>query len=337
MSPRLRLGLIALGLGFSLLAAMAAALFLGSAAVPPHAVLAALTGRADEVSRVVVLDLRLLRIAAAVLAGGALAVAGAAFQALTRNPLAEPSVLGVSSGAAFGVVAGQLFGLGTGVRDAFGLTAFAFAGAFVAGAIVYVIAQGTGGFAVHTLLLAGVIVGVFFSSAVAVVISLVDTDRLGGIIHWLLGNVAPVPPGALRVFALITLAGVGLVLVDARRLNLLALGEDAARELGVDVTGVKRRIFAGAALLVSAAVAFAGPIGFVGLIVPHALRLLVGPDNRVLVPAALLAGAIFLLIVDTIARTVVAPAELSAGVLTAFCGAPFFVYLLRSRSARIGP
>ena len=338
MSPRRRLGLVMASLGFLLLATMAVALFLGAAAVPPASVMAALLGRADEpMSRLVVLDLRLPRIVAAALAGGALAVAGAAFQALTRNPLAEPSVLGVSSGAAFGVVSGQLFGLGVGVWDAFGLTAFAFAGAFVAGGIVYLIAQGPGGFSVNTLLLAGVIVGIFFSSAVAVVISLVDTNRLGGIIQWLLGNVSPIAPGALAVFALVTLGGLSLVLVDARRLNLLALGDDAARELGVDATWVKRRIFAGAALLVSAAVAFAGPIGFVGLIVPHALRMLLGPDNRVLVPAALLAGGIFLLVVDTVARNVVAPAELSAGVLTAFCGAPFFVYLMRARGARMAP
>lgn len=335
---RRRLALIVLSLSLMLLVAMGVALFVGSAAVPPAEVVAALLGRAAEpVSRLVVLDLRLPRIVAAALAGGALAVAGAAFQAVTRNPLAEPSVLGISGGAAFGVVCGQLFGLGTGVWDAFGLTAFAFAGAFVAGGIVYLIAHGAGDFSVNTLLLAGVIVGIFFSSAVAVVISLVDTNRLGGIIQWLLGNVSPIPPSALAVFALTTLAGLALVLADARRLNLLALGEDAARELGVDATWVKRRIFGGAALLVSAAVAFAGPIGFVGLIVPHVLRMLLGPDNRVLVPAALLAGATFLLAVDTVARNVVAPAELSAGVLTAFCGAPFFVYLMRARGARLQP
>jgi iron complex transport system permease protein len=339
MSARGRLALIVSALGVVLLATMALALFLGSAAVPPASVLSALLGRedAEPVTRVVVLDLRLPRILAAALAGGALAVAGVGFQALTRNPLAEPSVLGVSSGAAFGVVSGQLFGLGAGILEALGLTAFAFAGAFLAGGAVYLIAAGAGGLSVHTLLLAGVIVGIFFSSAIAVLISLVDTNRLGGIIHWLLGNVSPVPPAALAVFALATLTGFVLVLADARRLNLLALGEDAARELGVDALGVKRRIFAGAALLVSAVVAFAGPIGFVGLIVPHALRMLLGPDNRVLVPSAVLGGAIFLLAADTIARNAVAPAELSVGVLTAFCGAPFFVYLLRARGVRILP
>ena len=337
MSAPRRLTAVLIALGLGLLATVAAALFIGSAGVAPASVLAALLGRPDPepVTRLVVLDLRLPRILAATLAGGALAVAGVGFQALTRNPLAEPSILGVSSGAAFGVVSGQLFGLGTGLFEAFGLTAFAFAGSAVAGGIVYVIAAGVGGFAVQTLLLAGVIVGIFFSSAIAVLISIVDTNRLGAVIQWLLGNVAPIPPAALGVFALVSAAGFALLLWSARRLNLLALGEDAARELGVDTLGLKRAVFVGAALLVSAVVAFAGPIGFVGLIVPHALRMLLGPDNRVLVPAAALGGGIFLLVGDTLARSIVAPAELSVGVLTAFCGAPFFVFLLRTRGARV--
>jgi iron complex transport system permease protein len=331
-------GLVALlGLGAGL--AALGALFVGTAPVSPRAVIAVLTGRGGgmAVADVVVLSLRLPRILVALLAGGGLAVAGVGFQALTRNPLAEPSVLGVSSGAAFGVVGAQVFGLRTGILDALGLTAFAFGGALVAGAAVYAIASRAGGLPVHTLVLAGVIVGIFFSSAIAVLISIVDFDRLGGVIHWLLGNLEPIPPGALTVFGALTALGVWLVLGEARQLNLLALGDEAALQLGVDALRVKRRIFAGAALLTAAVVAFAGPIGFVGLIVPHALRMTLGPDNRVLVPTALLSGGIFLLAADTLARNVVAPAELSVGVITAFCGAPFFIYLLRSRSVRIGP
>ena len=337
MSAPRRLAAVLIALGAVLVATMGAALFVGSAGVAPGSVVAVLLGRADPepATRLVVLDLRLPRILAAALAGGALAVAGVGFQALTRNPLAEPSVLGISSGAAFGVVSAQLFGVGTGLFEAFGLTAFAFAGSAVAGGIVYVIAAGAGGLAVQTLLLAGVIVGIFFSSAIAVLISIVDTNRLGAVIQWLLGNVAPIPAAALAVFALVSAVGFALVLASSRRLNLFALGEDAARELGVDALGLKRAVFGGAALLVSAVVAFAGPIGFVGLIVPHALRMLLGPDNRVLVPAAALGGAIFLLVGDTLARSIVAPAELSVGVLTAFCGAPFFVFLLRARGPRV--
>ncbi len=338
MTPWARL-LAALG-GLALLVAVAgfASLFIGSALVSPRAVLAVLTGlgSAQGVDEVVVLSLRLPRILAALLAGGALAVAGVGFQALTRNPLAEPSVLGVSSGAAFGVVLAQVFGLRAGPLEALGLTAFAFGGALVAGVAVYLIASRAGGLPVHTLLLAGVIVGIFFSAAITVLISLVDFDRLGGVIHWLLGNLAPIPPRALGVFAVVAAAGFALVLGQSRQLNLLALGEESAQQLGVNAERVKRRIFVGAALLVSAVVAFVGPIGFVGLIVPHALRMTLGPDNRILVPTALLGGGVFLLVADTLARNVVAPAELSVGVITSFCGAPFFIYLMRSRSARIG-
>src|SRR5439155_493780 len=153
--------------------------------------------------------------------GGALAVAGVAFQALTRNPLAEPSVLGISGGAAFGVVIGQSFGLGLTVVEAVGLTGFAFAGALLAAAAVYLIAAvGRAAIQIQTLLLAGVIVGIFFASAITVIISLLDFNRLGGVIHWLLGNLAPIPPGALGLFALLLAAGFGLVLSHARELNL---------------------------------------------------------------------------------------------------------------------
>jgi len=333
--------LLAVCAGLALVLGLVAllSLLVGSARVPPGAIVDLAMGRGpvEGTERVVILGIRLPRIAAAALAGGALAVAGAGFQALTRNPLAEPSILGVSAGAAFGVVLAQISGLGQGVVEALGLTAFAFAGALVAGVSVYVIAATGRGLPVHTLLLAGVIVGIFFSAAITVLISLVDTNRLGGVIHWLLGNLTPIPAGALGVFAAVTALGLWLVLGKARALNLLALGEEGAQELGVDAERLKRRIFAGSALLTGAVVAFVGPIGFVGLIVPHALRMLVGPDNRVLIPAAALGGGVFLLAADTLARTVVAPAELSVGVITSFCGAPFFIYLLRSRAGRVMP
>jgi iron complex transport system permease protein len=321
-----------------LVVTVAAAVLLGSAGIGPAGVLEALAGRAgsDTTAGVVVWSLRLPRIAAAITAGGALAVAGVGFQALTRNPLAEPSVIGVSSGAAFGVVIAQLVGGSGGLADGLRLTLFGFAGAVVAGAVVWRIAALEGGLSVPTLLLAGVIVGVFFASAITVVTSLVDINRLGGIVHWLLGNVAPIPPASLALFALLAGAGAWLIVGQARPLNVLALGEEAALQLGVDAAGLKLRVFAGAALLTASVVAFAGPIGFVGLVVPHLLRLVLGPDNRVLAPAALVAGGIFLLVADTLARTLVAPAELSVGVVTSFCGAPFFVYLLRARARSRG-
>ncbi|HEU5319460.1 MAG TPA: iron ABC transporter permease [Methylomirabilota bacterium] len=333
MSPGRRLAAALAVLGAALAVTGAVALFVGSAALSPAAVVRALTGAAgpQSVESVVALHLRLPRALVAAVAGGALAVAGVAFQGLTRNPLAEPSVLGVTSGAAFGVVVAQTFGLGAGALEALGVTAFAFAGALLAAAAVYLIAAVPGGLSVPTLLLAGVIVGIFFSSAITVLISVVDFNRLGGVVHWLLGNLAPVPPASLALFAGLALAGFVLVLRHARELNLLALGEEGAAQLGVEAERLKRRIFLAAALLTGSVVAFTGPIGFVGLIVPHALRGVLGQDHRLLVPTALVGGGAFLLAADTLARNVVAPAELSVGVITAFCGAPFFVYLLRSR------
>jgi len=333
MSPARRLTLALLTLTGILLGVAVIALFVGSARVAPGDVLAVLTGRGspDSVASVVTLNLRLPRILVAALAGGGLAVAGVGFQALTRNPLAEPSILGVSAGAAFGVVLAQIFGLGFTLLAALGLAAFAFAGALLAAGAVYLIASAGAGVSIQTLLLSGVIVGIFFSSAITVVISFIDFNRLGGVIHWLLGNIAPIPPGALTIFATLAAIGFWLIVGQARELNVLALGEEAAEQLGVNAERLKLRVFAGAALLTACTVAFAGPIGFVGLIVPHLLRGVLGQDNRLLVPAALVGGATFLLLADTVARNIVAPAELSVGVITAFCGAPFFVYLLRTR------
>ena len=333
MTDARRLAVVLSVLGVVLTGVALAALFVGSAGLSASAVARALAGRADasSVEAIVTLSLRLPRVAVAVLAGSALAVAGVGFQALTRNPLAEPSILGVSSGAAFGVVLAQIFGLSAGLLAALGVAAFAFGGALLAAAIVYLIAVAPGGLAVQTLLLAGVIVGIFFSAAITVIISVVDFNRLSGVIHWLLGNLAPIPAASLALFAALAAGGVWLILSSARELNLLALGEEAASQLGVDAERLKRRVFVAAALLTGTVVAFTGPIGFVGLIVPHVLRSLVGQDNRFLVPTAALAGGAFLLAADTLARNLVAPAELSVGVITAFCGAPFFVWVLRTR------
>jgi iron complex transport system permease protein len=334
VSDARRLAVALAALAGVLLAIALTALFVGSAGLSPAAVARALTGRAEasSVEAIVTLSLRLPRVAVAMLSGAALAVAGVGFQALTRNPLAEPSVLGVSSGAAFGVVLAQIMGFETGLVAALGVAAFAFAGALLAAAIVYLVATAPGGLGVQTLLLAGVIVGIFFSAAITMIISVVDFNRLSGVIHWLLGNLAPIPATSLALFAALAAGGVWLILRHARELNLLALGEEAARQLGVDAERLKRRVFLAAALLTGTVVAFTGPIGFVGLVVPHVLRALVGQDNRLLVPTSAVAGATFLLAADTLARNVVAPAELSVGVITAFCGAPFFVWVLRARN-----
>jgi iron complex transport system permease protein len=310
----------------------------GPAALGPVDVAAALLGRArSELAATVVLELRLPRVLLAAVAGGGLAVAGTAFQALTRNPLADPAILGVAGGASLGAVLGQLWGLEGSLAATIGLSVAAFAGALVAASTVYLIASSGGWLPVQTLLLAGVITGLFFSALITLVVSLVDFARLGGILHWLMGSLGTVGYRAVAVTAIGAGLGAAMVYLQARALNLLALGEESALQLGVDAERVKRIVFVAASLLTGVVVAQTGPIGFVGLIVPHGVRLVVGADNRLLVPVAAGAGAMFLVLADTLARAVMQPAELPVGVVTAFCGAPFFVYLLRSRLGRSAP
>jgi len=311
------------------------ALTIGAARLPLAEVAAALLGReVPGLAATVVLGLRLPRVLLAALAGGGLAVAGVAFQALTRNPLADPAVLGVASGAALGAVLAQIAGLEGSLLAALGLAASSFVGALVAATAVYLIASVGGRLPVQTLLLAGVIVGLFFSASITLIISLVDFAGLGGILHWLMGSLGALGYRPVAVMALGCLIGGGLLYSQARALNLLALGEESALQLGVEAERVKRVSFIAASLLTGVVVAHTGPIGFVGLIVPHAVRLVLGSDNRALIPAAGGAGAAFLVLADTLARVVLRPAELPVGVITAFCGAPFFIYLLRTRFRR---
>jgi iron complex transport system permease protein len=331
ITPQRTLALTAASLAV-LVAVSAFGLLVGSAPVSPLEVGAALVGRdVSELAATVVLGLRLPRVLLAALAGASLAVAGVAFQALTRNPLADPAILGVAGGAALGAVLGHLAGLEGSWLATAGLAAAAFAGALVAAAAVYLVASSGGRLPVETLLLAGVIAGLFFSAAITLVIALVDLARVGGILHWLMGSLGTRGYRPVAAMALGGAVGIGAVYREARALNLLALGEESALQLGVEAEHVKRVIFVAASLLTAVVVAHTGPIGFVGLIVPHAVRMVAGSDNRLLVPLGAGAGASFLVLADTLARVVAGPAELPVGVITAFCGAPFFVYLLRAR------
>ncbi|MFQ5898376.1 MAG: FecCD family ABC transporter permease [Candidatus Methylomirabilia bacterium] len=331
------LGVVA-GLSLFVLLVMGAALALGPAPLSPGEIATVILGRADpsdSLASTVVLKLRLPRILLAAMTGAGLAVAGASFQALTRNPLADPSLLGVSSGAAFGVVLAQVLELGPTPLGFVGLAGFAFLGAVLAACAVYFIARIGAVMPVQTLLLAGVIVALFFSSAITLMISLVDFVRLGTILHWLLGNLGPVSYSSLEVLALALAVGIGIVLTRARALNVLAAGEESALQLGVESERVKRVIFLAASFITAMVVSVSGPIGFVGLIIPHTVRMLFGADNRLLIPASVLVGAAFLVLADALSRTVIQPSELPVGVITAFCGAPFFIYLLRTRPGRM--
>jgi len=335
VTPRSRLLAAVLALTAVALAAMAIALLVGPVRLAPGDVFAAVMGgSSDAQAATVVLRLRLPRILLAALAGAGLAVAGVAFQALTRNPLADPSLLGVSSGAAFGVTLAQVLGLGPTPLGFVGLAGFAFAGALLAAVAVFLVARVGSLLPVQTLLLAGVIVGLFFSSAITLMVSLVDVMRLGAVLYWLMGNLGPVTYLSLGLVALGLAVGIGIVLTQARALNLLATGEESALQLGVESERVKRLIFVAASFVTALVVSVAGPIGFVGLIIPHAVRMVLGGDNRFLIPAALLVGATFLVLADALSRTVIRPAELPVGIITAFCGAPFFIYLLRTRYRR---
>lgn len=289
-----------------------------------------------ETEQTIVLSLRLPRTLLAGIVGSALALAGAGFQAISRNPLADPYVLGVSSGAAFGVVMAVLTGLGAGTGILL-LPLFGFTGALVAAVVVYGIASIDGRLPVQTLLLAGVVVSLFFASAIMLASALIQAEELQGVVFYLMGNLRVVSYPVIGTVVTCLLIGTVLVYAQVLPLNLLSAGEEAAAQLGVEPERVKRIIFVACSLVTGAAVSASGSIAFVGLMVPHAVRLCLGPDNRLVIPASILGGAIFLVLADTVARTVAAPMEIPVGVITAFLGAPFFAYLLRRRYRSIYP
>jgi len=322
-SPLLRLA----GLGLLLAVAVVASLGVGASGLPLTAVLEVLRGGGDDTSRAIVLHLRLPRSALAALVGGALALAGAVFQALLRNPLAEPYILGVSGGAAVGAVLAVT--LGWVVTAVWALPVAAFAGALLAIGTVLRIALAVGPtLNARVFILAGVVVGAFFNAVILLLLTLADVESFRSAIFWMMGNLSGASWGSVSLLALYLIPTGALLLSLARPLNLMAVGEETATHLGVRVERVKRVAYLATSLLVAAAVSVSGVIGFVGLIVPHALRMLWGPDHRLLLPASVLAGGAFLLATDTLARTVVAPAELPTGVVTALAGVPLFVYLL---------
>ncbi|RNJ26901.1 vitamin B12 ABC transporter permease BtuC [Halosegnis longus] len=280
----------------------------------------------DPLYSTIVLQVRLPRIAAGASVGFALAAAGTVMQGLFRNPMADPSIIGVSSGASVGAVAAIVapFALPFGL----GLRASAFVGALVAAVVVYAIATEGGRTPVATLLLAGVAVQTFLGSVTSYLI-LRSGDSIEEVTYWLMGHL-----DASRIEEALITGGITFVLVAvlylyAEDLNALLLGETDARSVGVEVEWTKRILLAASSIITGAAVAISGVIGFVGLIVPHALRLIVGPDHRILLPTSALAGASFLVAADTLARS--GPAELPVGIVTAAVGAPFFLYLLRKR------
>ena len=273
----------------------------------------------------ILFQIRLPRILLAAAVGGSLATAGASYQALLRNPLAEPYLLGVSNGAAVGtMVALVFFGANEWSRPV-----LAFAGALIATLAVYQLARGRAGATPERLILAGVIVTTFLSSVIVFVTTLMDATRIRSFTFWLLGDLSGTTKTLLPIAIGITVLGTVALTLNARSLNLLMLGERDAFDLGVEVGRVRMIVFVVASLLVGSSVAASGSVGYVGLVVPHLVRLSLGSDNRISIPAAALGGALFVIVADTVARTIIAPRELPVGAITALIGAPLFIYLLK--------
>nr|WP_273168816.1 iron ABC transporter permease [Marinobacter sp.] len=305
--------------------AMVLSVGVGSVALSPGEVMAALLGDGSDLQRTLVVELRLPRTLSAFATGGLLAVAGALMQVLLRNPLADPYVLGLSGGAAVGAMLAMVVGLG-------GLlvSGSAFAGALLATLMVFGLAHGTGSWTPSRLLLTGVVVAAGWGAVITLMLAISPAQQLPGMLYWLMGDVsyarAPVP-------GMVLLLAVCLAVIPfGRSLNVLARGPMQAAALGISVRPLEWLIYVAASLLTATAVTMAGSIGFVGLVVPHMLRLVLGNDQRLILPACALAGGTLLVLADTLARVVIAPEQLPVGVITALLGVPTFLYLLyRSR------
>jgi len=322
---------LALVLGALVCAAVAVGVLLGPASLRPGEVVAALAGGGDAPTAAIVWSLRVPRVVLGLLVGGVLAVAGASLQVLVRNPLADPYLLGISGGAGLGAVVAIVAGL----TSPWALPVAAFAGALLAVAAVYRLAVVAGGaLDGRVLVLAGVVVGAFAGALVSGLLAVSDERGTRSATLWLMGGLGGAGWGAVAVLAVYAAVPLAVLVGEARALNLLALGEEPAHYLGADVARTRRRVYLAASLLTAAAVAAAGIIGFVGLVVPHAVRMLRGHDHRGVLPAAFAAGGALLVLSDAAARTAFAPLELPVGVVTALIGVPVFAALLRRWTAR---
>ncbi len=319
--PPGRSGLLLGGLALLTLLSLFFALSRGSVPLDAEALWQAARGEGDALTRQI-LALRLDRALNAFACGGLLALAGALLQVLLRNPLADPYVLGVSGGASAGALAAMMVGLGS-----LWTTGSAFGGALFSMLLVFGLAHGSGSWTPLRLLLTGVVVAAGWGALISLLLALSPDARLRGMMFWLMGDLSA---GRFSWLGPVVLAlGLVTALPLARQLNVLVRGELRAGALGVPVAGLRRRLYVAASLLTACAVTLGGNIGFVGLVVPHLVRLLGGRDHRVLLPAAVLLGSSLLLMADTLARTLLAPRQLPVGVVTALLGVPLFLYLLQ--------
>jgi iron complex transport system permease protein len=275
----------------------------------------------------IIMGIRLPRIFLAGLVGAALAVAGATYQGLFRNPLADPYLIGVAQGAGLGAVIGFMLPVAWQIAS---IPVLAFVGAIIAIAVVYYIARVGKSLPMTTLILAGVAFGAFLQ-AITSYLMIASGNMLHGIISWLLGTFSLANWWQVTMVAPYIVVGIVVIYIHARPLNIMQLDEDQAHQLGINVEQVKLILLGAATLITAAAVCFCGIIGFVSIIIPHAIRLVWGPDHRFLLPLSTFAGAGFMILTDTVARTMLAPTEIPVGVITAFIGVPFFLYLLRQK------
>jgi iron complex transport system permease protein len=321
---RARMVMVLVTLAVAMLAVAIAAAAFGSVHI---SLVRAMTDVASP-DRAILFGARLPRILMGAIVGAVLAAVGAALQALVRNPLAEGGILGISGGGAFGaIVALVVFSHVGGSEAAVPLSAFA--AALLSTLAVYRLAQVEGRLEPFTLLLVGVIFNAFWGAAIMLVNSVVNFYYAHSIIFWLMGSFEAPTWRETAMVGAIGLAGCAILIAHARDMNLLSLGEDEAAELGVEVERVRRTIFVVTSVMIGAAVSVSGIISFVGLIVPHMVRLALGADHRLLLPASILGGAAFTVAADLAARVVIAPSELPVGAITALCGGPFFIYVLR--------
>jgi iron complex transport system permease protein len=276
----------------------------------------------------IIQTVRFPRVILSALVGAGLALAGATFQGLFRNPMADPYVIGVSSGATLGAVSCIILLSALNMAIDYAIPAFAFIFALLTIVLVYNLAKVGGKVPVMTLLLAGIAVSSLLSALVSLCMFF-SGDQLHQVVFWLMGGFSGRGWDYVYMFIPYGMAGAIIILIYARELNAMLLGEEPAQYLGVEVEMVKRRLLIAGALLTGACVSVSGLIGFVGLVIPHIVRMVVGPDHRILLPAVALVGASFLVLADILARTIIAPGELPVGIVTALIGGPFFIYLLR--------
>lgn len=282
----------------------------------------------DATNQIILFNLRFPRICIAAVVGAGLSASGVIFQAILRNPLADPYILGISGGAAVGAILGIILGA---AAIPMGVSAFAFLGAILTVILLFGASGPRRTQSSHSLLLTGVIINAFFSAIIMFLLAVSKSDRLQSILYWLMGDLSSAEGHDIVMTGIILFVGFLIMAAYARTLNLLITGDETAAQLGVNVTKSRKVLLMTASTVTAAAVSVSGTIGFVGLIIPHILRLWVGADHRLLLPVSILFGATFLVAADTIARTIIAPVELPVGVVTALCGAPYFFYLLRVR------